>query len=78
MSYIYDDLVLFYFVYSMNNIAMSKNIMTKGNKTKNQDKLGTPAWQIKLRIHVHNNTYASLIRKSKNVLFTSQLYSPKQ
>ena len=40
----------------MNSIAISKNIITKGNKTKNQDKLGTPAWQIKLRIHVHNKT----------------------
>ena len=44
------------FVYAMNNIAISKNIITKGNNTRNQDKLGTPAWQIKLRIHVHNNT----------------------
>lgn len=44
------------FVYAMNIIAIIKNIITKGNKTKNQDKLGTPAWQIKLRIHVHNNT----------------------
>ncbi len=76
MSYIYAMIVSF--VYATNNIAMSKNIITKGNKTKNQDKLGTPAWQIKLRIHVHNSTYASLIRKSKNVLLTSQLYSPKQ
>ncbi len=57
MSYIYDEMVIsFYFVYAMNIIAISKNIITKGNKTKNQDKLGTPAWQIKLRIHVHNNT----------------------
>lgn len=56
MSYIYDDLGLlyfvftllafllcFYFVYATNNIAISKNIITKGSKTKNQDKLGTPA-----------------------------------
>jgi hypothetical protein len=60
MSYIYDELVFtllrFYFVYAKNNIAISKNIITKGNSTRNQDKLGTPAWQIKLRIHVHNNT----------------------
>jgi hypothetical protein len=47
---------LLYFVYAKNNIAISKNIITKGNSTRNQDKLGTPAWQIKLRIHVHNNT----------------------
>ena len=70
MSYIYDVLsykfLLYFvvtsfllclnFVYAMNNIAISKNIMTNGNNTRNQDKLGTPAWQIKLRIHVHNNT----------------------
>lgn len=66
------------YIYAKNIIAISKNIITKGNNTKNQDKLGTPAWQIKLRIHVHNSTYASLIRNSKKVLLTSQLYSPKQ
>ena len=40
----------------MNIIAISKNMIINGNNTKNHDKLGTPAWQIKLRIHVHNKT----------------------
>lgn len=57
----------------MNNIAISTNMIIIGNKTRNQDKLGTPALQIKLRIHVHRRIYPSLIRKMSIVFETPQL-----
>ena len=59
--------------YAKNIIAIKTNIIMIGNKTRNHDKLGTPAWQIKLRIHVQRRTYASFMRKIINVLLTSQL-----
>ena len=62
----------------MNNIAISTNMIIIGNKTRNHDKLGTPALQIKLRIHVQRRTYPSLIKKMSVVFETPQLYSPKQ
>lgn len=64
--------------YAMNNNAINKNIKINGSNTRNHDKLGTPAMQIKLRIQVQRRMYAKLIRKIIEVFDTPQLYSPKQ
>lgn len=55
-----------------------KNAIIKGNNTKIHAMMEAPAPHIKFKIHVQNTTYMIFKTKMKNVLFTSQLYSPKQ
>lgn len=53
-----------------NNAARAMNIIKKGRRTRNQDKVGTPALQMRFRIQVHNRTTIILIMKMMNVLDT--------
>jgi len=55
-----------------------KNAIIKGNNTKIHAIMDAPAPHIKFKIHVQNTIYIIFKTKMKNVLVTSQLYSPKQ
>jgi hypothetical protein len=60
-------------IYITNIIPIITNISKKGRSNKNQDNPGTPALQIKLRIHVQSKTYIILIIKITKTLETEQV-----
>ncbi len=57
----------------MKIIPITTNIIKNGRSIKNHESPGTPALQIKLRIHVHSKTYINLIIKITNTLETEHV-----